>query len=326
MDKIIVSACIITYNHDLYIRDCLEGAINQKVNFAYEIIVGDDCSSDKTMQICIEYAKKYPDLIKLWPRQKNLGMIGNWIKTIEDCSGRYIALCEGDDFWTDPYKLQKQVDFLEANPEYAICFHRVFEKNELDEIKSSFSPIHSNISTFEDLIRNNNYIHTGSSIFRNNLFGEFPEWFVDCEVADYVLHLLNAQYGKIYFMEDTMAVYRINSQSTWGSKDDSYRYSKWLKLLLFLSTKFDTKTNELLFENIYTSMIHCKKLQIDINEFLDVLSKQDLIRLFEKGQIVYVQEEENRDKNLWKVKNSYDYKFGNILIQPLRYIKKLLNL
>ena len=118
----IVSACIITYNQDLYIRECLEGAINQNINFDYEIVIGDDCSNDETSRICEEFALAYPSIIKYTKRSKNLGMIGNWTKTISDCTGKYIALCEGDDYWTDPLKLQKQVDFLEANAEYGICW------------------------------------------------------------------------------------------------------------------------------------------------------------------------------------------------------------
>lgn len=134
MNKPKVSACIITYNQESFIRKCLEGAVSQVVNFDYEIIIGDDCSSDNTKQICIEYSTKYPNLIKYTKRNNNLGMIGNWIATISECEGKYIALCEGDDYWTDPYKLQKQVDFLEANPDYSICWtkYKVLKQSEKD--------------------------------------------------------------------------------------------------------------------------------------------------------------------------------------------------
>jgi len=132
MSKIKVSACIITYNHEGFIRECLEGAVNQKVNFEYEIVIGEDNSSDSTKQICIEYAEKYPNLIKFFAREKNLGMIGNWINTIKNCKGKYIALCEGDDYWTDPLKIQKQVEFFEANPYFGLC-KRSFLRFQIDE-------------------------------------------------------------------------------------------------------------------------------------------------------------------------------------------------
>lgn len=119
-----VSACIITYNHEKYIRECLEGAINQIIDYEYEIVISDDKSSDNTLQICLEYASKYPNLIRILPSEFNLGMIGNWIKSISNCKGKYIALCEGDDYWTDPLKLKKQVDFLEENGGYVACYKR----------------------------------------------------------------------------------------------------------------------------------------------------------------------------------------------------------
>ncbi len=125
MNEVIVSACIISYNHEDFIGKCLDGALKQKVNFNYEIVVCVDKSTDNTLRICEEYQEKYPQTIKLYPRENNLGMIGNWIQSISDCQGKYIALCEGDDYWTDPLKLQKQVDILEANPRLSGCFHIV---------------------------------------------------------------------------------------------------------------------------------------------------------------------------------------------------------
>lgn len=130
-----ISACIITYKHEAFISECLEGAINQEVpeGYSYEIIIGEDKSPDGTLKICREYKKKYFKLIKLIERSKNLGMIGNWLDTISYCDGKYIALCEGDDYWTDPYKLQKQVDFLEENESYSLCATKTQRINEIGE-------------------------------------------------------------------------------------------------------------------------------------------------------------------------------------------------
>src|SRR4030042_404695 len=118
-----VSACIIVYNHEKYIRDCLDGALAQKVNFDYEIVVSEDCSTDNTREILLEYQKKHPDKIKLFFNEKNLGLSGNWLKSWTRCDGDYMAICEGDDYWIDPDKLQKQVEFLEANPGFALSSH-----------------------------------------------------------------------------------------------------------------------------------------------------------------------------------------------------------
>ena len=130
-DEILVSVCMITYNHEEFICEAIEGVLMQKTNFPIELIIGEDCSTDNTRKIVLEYAEKHPDIICPLLPESNLGMMKNFIQTMEAARGKYIALCEGDDYWTDPYKLQKQVDFLEANEEYTVCSHRfhIYNKN-----------------------------------------------------------------------------------------------------------------------------------------------------------------------------------------------------
>ena len=123
MSKMKVSVCIITYNHARFIGQALESALMQKTNFDYEIVIGEDCSTDNTGLICKKYAEMYPDKIRLLQNDKNLGVIENFKRTLYACKGEYVALLEGDDYWTDELKLQKQVDFLESNRDYAIVFH-----------------------------------------------------------------------------------------------------------------------------------------------------------------------------------------------------------
>lgn len=124
-----VSICCITYNHHLYIRQCLNGFLMQKTNFAFEVIINDDCSTDGTTEILREYASKYPDIIKPIFQDENQyakgvrGMFQHFV--FPKAQGKYIAICEGDDYWTDPLKLQKQVDYLETHSNFSMCFHRV---------------------------------------------------------------------------------------------------------------------------------------------------------------------------------------------------------
>lgn len=115
-----VSVCIITYNHEAYIEACLEGAVSQVLNCDYEIVIGEDLSSDGTLAICKKYAAAYPQLIKLISGPVNVGMTNNGLRTFGACTGDYLAICEGDDYWTDPHKLQRQVDFLEAHQDYSM--------------------------------------------------------------------------------------------------------------------------------------------------------------------------------------------------------------
>lgn len=136
METPLVSIVTITYNHEPYIRKCIEGILMQQVNFSIEFIIAEDCSTDGTLAICKEYATKYPDIIKLITSETNVGALYNEVRAIASAKGKYIAFCEGDDYWTEPLKLQKQVDFLENNLDYSVCFTRynIYEEK-FDSIK-----------------------------------------------------------------------------------------------------------------------------------------------------------------------------------------------
>lgn len=211
-----VSACIITYNHEEYITKTIEGALAQKMVYEYEIIISDDCSSDGTRDICRSYQERYPDKIKLILPERNLGMSGNWLKAISGCSGKYIAICEGDDFWTDPYKLQTQVEFLEKNPEFAICFHnsRIIYEEDAEMESYSNLPTQVEVTTFEDLAEGE-YIYTATGVFRKNDFQKFPISFYKY-LNNYTVDLHNAQFGKIKYLNSVMSVYRVHKGGVWS--------------------------------------------------------------------------------------------------------------
>jgi glycosyltransferase involved in cell wall biosynthesis len=216
-----VSCHVITYNHINYIKQCLDGIIMQKTDFDFEIIIGDDLSTDGTREVVQEYSLRYPDLIKLNLRnQRGIGIPGkeNFVTTLEMCDGEFVALCDGDDYWTDPLKLQKQIDFLEANKDYSICFHNVDIKYENNIVPFL---IDSNRHTKEttdlyDLLRGN-YIHTPSVVFRNHK--DLPDWFETAYPGDWPLHIINATYGKIKFLSEKMASYRVHSGGVHSTTD-----------------------------------------------------------------------------------------------------------
>jgi len=118
-----LSVFVVTYNQEQYIRQCLDSIVMQQTNFDYEVIIGDDCSTDSTPQICDEYAEKYP-FIHVYHHQKNLGLVKNWEFVLNRCTGEYVAMIEGDDYWTNPNKLQTQVAYLEAHTDCQICFYK----------------------------------------------------------------------------------------------------------------------------------------------------------------------------------------------------------
>lgn len=211
-----VSVLMITYNHEKYIAQALDSVLMQEVDFDYEIVIGEDCSTDGTREIVLAYKRRHPDRIRLLLPDGNLGMIGNFIETYRACTGELVAILEGDDFWTSKSKLQKQVDFLEMHPDAAICFTttRVFYE-EKDAPDYLFPEACKEFSDLEDLLLGN-FMQTCSVMFRNRLFGEFPQWFLSGVIGDYPLHVLNAGHGSIGYLPEVMAAYRVHSAGVWS--------------------------------------------------------------------------------------------------------------
>ena len=212
-----VSVCTITYNQERFIAQAIESVMTQETDFDWEMVIGEDCSTDRTREICLAYRDKYPDKIRLLLPEKNLGRAGkfNFVQTFYACQGQYVALLEGDDFWTSPHKLQKQVDFLDSHPDYAICFARALARADDGGCDAFFIPppqLEKGTYAIDDLLRGN-FIAACSVMFRNHLFKVFPDWFFALSVGDWPLHIMNAQHGKIGYIPELMANYRIHSAS-----------------------------------------------------------------------------------------------------------------
>jgi len=210
----VVSICCITYNHEKYIRDAIEGFLMQKTNFPFEILIHDDASTDGTADIIREYEAKYPDIIKPIYQTENQYSKGVSISATYQyprARGKYIALCEGDDYWIDPYKLQKQVDLLEQNPEYSMCFHNAFRIYEDSTKKPElFNDIFfSRVVTIDEII-NKWIIPTASIIFKRDIL-PLPTWSKSIYSGDMTLALIAASKGKVYYLNSVMSIYRINS-------------------------------------------------------------------------------------------------------------------
>jgi len=218
-DRPKVSVLIITYNHEEFIAQALESAINQDVDFDYEIVVGEDCSTDSTRRTVVEYLEKYPELIRPLLRDENVGMHRNLEMTLRECNGKYVALLEGDDYWTCPDKLQKQAGFLDENPEFAIVFHNAMLMYDDERLgpKPHRPDDQKEVSTIEDLLKGN-YIPTCSVMFRNKLIDTIPDWYYTLAMGDWPLHIFNAQHGKIGYMDEVMADHRIHSDGAWTAQ------------------------------------------------------------------------------------------------------------
>ncbi len=126
-----ISICIITYNQENYIRKAIKGALAQHIDVPYEIVISDDCSTDSTQELCLEYQEEYPNTIRVVRQPVNLGVGKHWVSAINECSGKYVSLCEGDDYFIDPFKIKKQYEFMRDNPQYSLCSHEVYVDHEL---------------------------------------------------------------------------------------------------------------------------------------------------------------------------------------------------
>jgi len=234
---------MITYNHAQYISQAIEGVLLQKVNFIIELIIGEDHSTDTTRAICESYAEDYPGIIKLLPSERNLGMMPNFIHTLCCCQGRYIALCEGDDYWTDPLKLQKQVDFLEANHEYIFSFHDAMILNQKTGEKRNRigeRNIDSTVDLKSLIIQNN--IPTASLVFRNIIdFHSLPDWFSKISKGDYGLCVLLAEKGIGKYIPEVMSVYRVHDGGVWSSNGFEFTHNADLSFYKYLSEYFDNQ-------------------------------------------------------------------------------------
>lgn len=213
-----VSVLVLAYNHERFIAQALDGALLQEVDFPYEIVVGEDCSTDSTRRILRDYQERFPDRIRLLLPERNLGMMGNFMATFKECRGDYIAMLEGDDYWTAPDKLQRQVDFLDAHPECCASFHNARVVHDAAPERDRLFHEAPLAKTFFGLdeVASSHFIPTCSTLFRRGLYPGLPEWFRDMPMGDWPLHILNAEHGSYAYLDRVMASYRVHGGGAWS--------------------------------------------------------------------------------------------------------------
>lgn len=217
----LVSVCMITYKHESFIEKAIEGVLMQNVNFSVELIIADDCSPDNTEDIVRGYQQNHPNghWIKYIRHERNKGMVENFVWSLKQCIGKYIAICEGDDFWCDKNKLQVQFACLEKDSKIVLSCHNVLIQDNIGVINKRKSYLSKNsLVPYDDLLTGKFQFITVSSFFRNILTNEMFERVLTNPIGDFPLWIQLYGNGDIFYFSKCMAVYRFNGLGEWSSK------------------------------------------------------------------------------------------------------------
>lgn len=228
------SVVVIAYNHEKYISKAIESALMQKGDFSLEVIIGDDFSTDKTGLIIQKYKTRFPNLIRVMSSTKNAGLTQNLKRCLKECTGEYIAICEGDDYWTDPYKIRNQVEFLAERPECAFCFNALMLKFETVgefQLHSSQAKLMKGKDMFntQELIADNFIGNFSCCMYRKSVVEKIPDNLYDISVADWMYNIVCSEYGMIGFLKTPMSVYRIHKSGIWSGKSREEQYLSWIR-------------------------------------------------------------------------------------------------
>ena len=289
ISKPLVSICTVAFNHENYIEQMLQSILNQKINFDYELLIHDDASTDKTADIIKSYAAKYPNIIKPIFQNENQfsrGIRPNIEYNISRAKGKYLAFCDGDDFWCDSLKLQKQVDFLEVNSTFMGCSHntKILRESVDNILKDEFiiNNPQKDIYTIDDFIKGEAYFHTSAFVFRFN--ENEKNYILDLLKqirGDWFRSMVFASFGPIKYIDEVMSVYRIHDKGVWSKLSEEEQVLKNLDAILSINKAFDYKYEENLM-NLFTrvSLTSIKNTN-DITEFFNNKEKIDLIKVID---------------------------------------------
>jgi glycosyltransferase involved in cell wall biosynthesis len=217
---------MITFNQERFIGQAIESVLMQITDFDFELVVSDDGSTDRTPEIIRSLQDRFPKMVRSHLRDRNVGLVRNLTETLEACDGEYVALLEGDDYWIAAHKLQAQVDFLDRHPECVACFHNAQVVDDAGAVTEFYNRRDAKPAlTLEDVL-DSNYIATCSVMYRAHVLATIPPWFHTLEWGDWPLHIIAAQHGRIGYLEEPMAAYRVHPGGAWSRLSASERLEK----------------------------------------------------------------------------------------------------
>ena len=263
-----LTVLLFTYNQESYVAQALDSILMQEFEGEYEIVVADDCSTDRTQEILRKYQQRHPDIIRLEFAEKNLNDNLVMVQLFEAAAGEYIALLEGDDFWTSPTKLQKQLQFLDNHPECGMCFHNVAHLYEHGERRKGSQAFHNPQGQREfitlDNVLEGSFIAFGSMVCRSGLIGCFPDWYRSVFAADWALSILYAKCATVGYIDEVMGTYRIHSNGVWSRLDAIGKLERMIKTEEEMDVNFErryhTKSKRnIAYCNFFLALAHARE-------------------------------------------------------------------
>src|SRR5690554_1664694 len=293
LENIMVSVVMPTYNHEKYIGQAIEGVLMQETDFIFELIIVEDYSTDDTRKIALEYANKHPKIINVLDSEKNLGITDNYLRAMSAITGKYIALCEGDDYWTDPLKLQKQVDFIESNPDCSLCFHPVklvFFNSEQKDFVLGSKIDRNHVFSSEEII-GGILVRTVSMLLKTEVIQDLTQWVRGAPLDDLAIQLHCASKGNVgYLGGKPMAVYNRGVPGSWSEDEYSQDieqskkwYTKRFEDHILVFTMFNNYTKQQFNHQIQNRI---KKYSIHYMSYmLPISSRKEQVKIiYEKKQ------------------------------------------
>jgi len=289
----LVSVLIVSYNHERFIGEAIESVLKQKTSFEFEVVIADDCSKDATVSIIQQFSREYPNIIQPFFNPQNLGVQNNCIKILPHCKGQYLAICDGDDYWLDDLKLQKQVDFLNQHPQHSMCFSNAYnffeDGRKIDYLRKHFQIEIKKEYSWQDLL-GNNFIPSGTILYRKKYFpltGEkglfFNEVMKEIYAPDGFWNLLFALNGTVAFQDEYYSVRRVHKKGLVSTKSANEKFKRVIADLRTLKKyPFNDLVKEKLEERSLERMMDYGDYLFYSDQF--VAARKTIWRIFRKGK------------------------------------------